>query len=213
MATKGYVVAAVVGFSILLIVLIVWLATSAGSGSGSKSGGPPTGALGALGPPGSAGNWTVGQKAEQARLFGALAAMSDLRAAGFDATFVVGVSACAMEGASKVYSYEYMNKCNTGQENCAATEQDLRIMATCVGGEKGKWTPALKKIVIDGGRSANLPPELRAIYPCFVDWLASQYNFFDALAALGTIAAGKPGPVMDAVAAALAVCENKPLGG
>ena len=211
MATKGSVVAGVVLGFIFLIIIIVLLATSAGSKSGS--GGSPAGALGALGPPGSAGNWTVGQKAEQARLFGALAAMSELRAAGFDTTFVVGVSACAMEGASKVYSYEYMNKCNTGQENCAATEQDLRIMATCVGGEKGKWTPDLKKLVIDGGRSANLPPELLAIYPCFVNWLASQYNFFDALAALGTMTAGKPGPVLDAVVAALAVCKNKPLGG
>jgi hypothetical protein len=207
MATKGIVVFGVVAGFIFLIIFIVLLATSAGSQS--KSGGSPTGAQTTLGPPGSAGNWTATQVAEQAGLFGALATMGQLKAAGFDATFIERVSMCAMEGASKVYSYEYMNKCNTTSANCAATTEDLRIISACVGGEKGKWTDALKNLVIDGA-DATMDRNFLAVYPCFVGWLASQYNFFDALAAMSTIKGANPtGPVAVRVMAALVDCMNK----
>jgi hypothetical protein len=163
-------------------------------------------ACSARGISGSAGNWTAEQLGEQARLFGALEAMSQLRANGFTATFIAEVSECAMRAASNVYTYEYMNNCNTGTA-CAFTDQDIRTLSTCIGGVKGNWTPKLKNLMIAGGRLADLGADLSAIYPCVVDWLESQYDFFGALGALSTATQGS-GAVYDKVREALDKCES-----
>jgi hypothetical protein len=84
-----------------------------------------------------------------------------------------------------------------------------------MGGERGNWSTEIKKILVDAAQSdAKMDPGLRAAFPCFVEYLASKYDFYGAVAALGTIQGKDPkGPVFDEVVAALVVCKNKPIGG
>ena len=204
---NGPVNAAVVLGYIGLILLFVWLATSAGSGSGS--GGSPTGA------PGSAGNWTPEQVARQAGLFRAkLSTSAQFSKLGLTAAFFDRVSECFMQAVSKVHRHDDVNACNAGG-TCAPTAGDMRSLLTCMGGDRGNWSTEIKKILVDAAQSdAKMGPGLRAVFPCFVEYLASNYDFYGAVAALGTIQGENPkGPVFDAVVAALVVCKNGPLGG
>lgn len=181
MATKGYVVAAVVGFSILLIVLIVWLATSAGSGSKA---------------PGSAGNWTAAQVAGQARLFGAGPNAIQLTKLGLTRDFVDKVAACAMEDASKRYGYDHMNACNTGVRTCVPTADDTRAFASCMGGEKGKWSAEMKSMLQEAAKATmNGDPALLSALPCIMDYLSSNYSFSDLIA---EVARGKSDNIANA---------------
>ena len=200
---NGPVNAAVVLGYIGLILLFVWLATSAGSG------GSPTGA------PGSAGNWTPEQVARQAGLFRAkLSTSAQFSKLGLTAAFFDRVSECFMQAVSKVHGHDDVNACNAGG-TCAPTAGDMRSLLTCLGGDRGNWSTEIKKILVDAAQSdAKMDPGLRAVFPCFVEYLASNYDFYGAVAALGTIQGENPkGPVFDAVVAALVVCKNRPLGG
>jgi hypothetical protein len=196
MATKGIVVFGVVAGFIFLIIFIVLLATSAGR----------------RGPPGSAGNWTPEQVEEQARLFGATFSTSaQFSKFGFTAAFFDRVSKCFMEAVSKVQSYEDMKACSAG-DTCAPTAGDMRSLLTCMGGDRGNWSTEIKKILVDSAQSdAEMDPALRAAFSCFVEYLESKYDFYGAVAALGTIQGANPtGPVADAATmAALAGCKNK----
>lgn len=178
MATKGYVVAAVVGFSILLIVLIVWLATSAGSGSKA---------------PGSAGNWTAAQVAEQARLFGAGPAVTQLTQLGLNRD---SVAACAMEDASKRYGYDHMNACNTGVRTCVPTADDTRAFSRCMGGEKGKWSAEMKSNIQEAVKAGMKgDPAALAAVPCMIGYVSSNYSYSDFIA---EVASGKSDNITNA---------------
>lgn len=180
MATKGSVVAGVVLGFIFLIIIIVLLATSAGSKSGS--GGSPTG----VGAPGSAGNWTAAQVAEQVRLFGAGPGAEPLTKLGFSRASVDRVLACFMENASKRYGYDYMNACNTSVETCQPTADDIRAVGSCMGGERGKWSAEMKSILEEAVKKTMTgDPGALAGVQCIIEYVSSNYSFSDLMAEVG----------------------------
>jgi len=190
MATKGSVVAGVVLGFIFLIIIIVLLATSAGSKSGS--GGSPTG----VGAPGSAGNWTAAQVAEQTTAYKERV-LSEL---GLEQSFVDMLSDCYTKAMATVYTYDYAKLCNTNDSNCEPTEADIRAMSSCFGGvKKGNWPPELKKIMEAAAPKSSPPAMLRA-WPCIIEYLSINYDLSGAMAALKN---AKPG---DSITGAIMAC-------
>lgn len=180
MATKGYVVAAVVGFSILLIVLIVWLATSAGSGSKA---------------PGSAGNWTAAQVAEQITTQKGKFGKYDLERALVDM-----FSDCYIRALSAFQTYDYTKGCSAEGAKCEPTEAEMRAISSCFGGaKKGNWSPELKTF-FRAVPPPSAPPEMLRSWPCVVEYLALNYDLTGVLAALKN---AKPG---DDLTRAIASC-------
>ena len=183
MATQGYVVAWVVLGFIFLITVIVWLATSPGGRSGSGSGGSPTGA----GAPGSAGNWTAAQVAEQAKLFFFFSNAIELTKLGLPGGFVDKLAACVMADWSKRYGYDAMSACNTGVTTCQPTADDIRAVSSCMGGEKGRWSAELKSLIEEAVKKTMTgDPGALAAVPCIVGYFSSNYSFADLMAQLAT---------------------------
>ena len=178
MATKGSVVAGVVLGFIFLIIIIVLLATSAGSKSGS--GGSPTGA------PGSAGNWTAAQVAEQVRLFGAGPGAKPLTELGLSRASVDRILACFMESASNRYGYDYMNACNTSVGTCQPNADDIRAIDGCMGGERGKWSAEMKSNLEEAvKRTMTGNPGALAGVQCIIAYVSSNYSYSDLMAEVG----------------------------
>ena len=179
MATQGYVVAWVVLGFIFLITVIVWLATSPGSKSGS--GGSPTGA----GAPGSAGNWTAAQVAEQATVRRGL--MGEF---GLEQAFIDTYSDCFTRAMSTLQTYDYAKACNTKGSACDPTDAEMRAVSTCCGGAtKGKWPIELKRLLA-ASAPANSEPAMLKAWPCIIAYLAETYDYSDAMAAMKNAKAG-----------------------
>lgn len=163
----------VLGF-IFLIIIIVLLATSAGSRSGS--GGSPTGGLG---PPGSAGNWTAAQVAEQVTTN-----QEKIGKFGLEKDFVDMISDCYIRSLSAFQTYDYTKGCSAEGAKCEQTEVEIRAMSSCFGGvKKGNWPPELKKLM-KAVLPASTPPEKLHAWPCIIDYLSLNYDLTEVLAAL-----------------------------